>query len=300
MNLEDRSWEQLSVIHPDILVATEAGLTRCGELPCGQGGKPAHYIFEFTAGKPLGPIVLKRSSRTIVRFQEEHLDRDPDFERESVVAAEKAGAGILSGFNEIGPQKIDESLRQAVALAETWRKRGLKTIHLEIGDYGMAELRGKVLEALSGVISSLGMNYAELAGFPGENRDTVEKAFQIAEKLHLARLCVHSDTWALTITTGDPQREYQALLCGCLLAAVRAEKGYPCQPAEVPVQAEFRPLRWEKFRKKGAWTVVSCAAPFLERPVGTIGLGDTFLAGNLLVLGGTPGAKADVGAKTIL
>jgi ADP-dependent phosphofructokinase/glucokinase len=31
---------------------------------------------------------------------------------------------------------------------------------------------------------------------------------------------------------------------------------------------------------------VCCPAPYLEKPAATIGLGDTFLAGTLLVLGG--------------
>ena len=112
------------------------------------------------------------------------------------------GAGILSGFNEIGDETMDESLRESVALAEAWRERGLKTIHLEIGDYGTVAARNKVLDSLGGVISSLGMNYAELCAFSAGSQETIGKACELAEILNLSRLCVHSDTWALTITRG--------------------------------------------------------------------------------------------------
>lgn len=300
INLEDRSQRQLSVLHPNILVATEGGVVKCGELPIGKGEKSAHYIFEFTAGTQLGSVVLRRSSRTIVRFGEERLDHDPDFGRESVIAAARAGAGILSGFNEIGAQSISETLEETVAMVEAWKEQGLKTIHLEIGDYGTGEARNKVLNLLGGVVSSLGMSYSELCGLTFGTRDTIAKACELAETLNLRRLCVHSDTWALSVTKGDPQRELEALLCGCLLASVRAEKGFPARPVELPAQAEFHPLPWEKLSKCGERSVVSCAVPYLERPAGTIGLGDTFLAGTLLVLGGTSTAQTNVSQEPFL
>jgi ADP-dependent phosphofructokinase/glucokinase len=181
---------------------------------------------------------------------------------------------------------MDESLRESVALAEAWREQGLKTIHLEIGDYGTIAARDKVLGSLGRVISSLGMNCAELCALSVGSQDTIGKACELAEIFNLARLCVHSDTWALTVTRGDPRRELEALLCGCLLASVRAEKGFPTRPVEIPADAGFHPLSWEKFGKSGQRSIVSCSAPYLERPAGTIGLGDTFLAGTLLVLGG--------------
>ena len=57
MSLEDRSGRQLSVIHPNVLVATNHGVVGCGELSTAQGRKPAHYIFEFTAGTQVGFII---------------------------------------------------------------------------------------------------------------------------------------------------------------------------------------------------------------------------------------------------
>lgn len=285
MSLEDRSERQLSVIHPNVLVATNRGLIRCGELSAAQGRKPAHYIFEFTAGTLVGSIIPTRSSRTIVRFSDERLDNDPDFTRESINLAADSGAGILSGFNEIGDQDLEKSLQEAVTLARAWKDHGLKTIHLEIGDYPTVEARDRVLKVLGGVITSLGMSYSELRGLCNGKQEAISRAYELCETLNLWRLCVHADNWALAITKGDPQCELQALLCGCLLASARAECGRPCRPGSVPAGAKFHRLPWEKFSKSGERFIVSCASPYLERPVATIGLGDTFLAGTLLILG---------------
>ena len=285
MSLEDRSRRQLSVIHPNILVATKRGVIKCGELPATPGRKPAHYIFEFTAGTQVGSIIPKRSSRTIVRFTDERLDADADFTKESIAASASAGAGILSGFNEIGEKDIDAALADTIALAKAWRDRGLKTIHLELGDYATAEERDTVLEKLRGTFTSLGMSYSELCALCGRSPNAIGKALELSESLHLSRLCVHADTWALAITNGDPQRELEALLCGCLFASARAERGEACRPMAVPANAEFHDMPLEKFNKSGERFIVCCASPYLQRPVATIGLGDTFLAGTLLVLG---------------
>ena len=294
MSLEDRSGRQLSVIHPNVLVATNHGVIGCGELSTVQGRKPAHYIFEFTAGTQVGSIIPTRSSRTIVRFTDERLDNDSDFTRESIAAAANAGAGILSGFNEIGDQDIEAELTKTIGLAQAWRNRGLKTIHLELGDYATVKARDTVLEKLAGAFTSLGMSYSELRALGVGSQDAISKAFELSEALNLSRLCVHADTWALAITNSDPQRELEALLCGCLLASARAEKGEPCRPTGVPANAEFHDLPLEKFSKSGERLIVCCASPYLERPVATIGLGDTFLAGTLLVLGRAEPALANV------
>jgi ADP-dependent phosphofructokinase/glucokinase len=285
MSLEDRGERQLSVIHPNVLVATNRGVVSCGELPTAQGRKPSHYIFEFTAGTPVGSIVPNRSSRTIVRFTDERLDNDPDFNRESIDASATAGAGILSGFNEIGEQDIEVALTDTIGLVQAWRNRGLKTIHLELGDYANAKAMDTVLEKLGGAITSLGMSYSELRALCIGSQDAINKALELSETLNLSRLCIHADTWALAITNGDMQRELEALLCGCLFASARAESGQPCRPSRVPANAEFHDMPREKFSQSGERCIVCCASPYLERPVATIGLGDTFLAGTLLVLG---------------
>jgi ADP-dependent phosphofructokinase/glucokinase len=290
ISLQDRSERQLSVIHPDVQVATPSGVVRRGEIPAVPGSKPAHYIFEFTAGVRVGPALPTRSSRTIVRFGNERLDNDPDFYRESAAAAARAGVGILSGFNELSEEGLKGALEQTVALVQAWKRHGLSLVHLELGDYPAARARDFVLEKLGGAITSLGMSHSELCGLCAGANNPLDQAHKLSEAFDLARLCVHADAWALTLTKGDPQRELEALLCGCLLAASRAEQGRPCRPSSLPAHAEFQEPPCGPFGDHGDRSVVCCAAPYLERPAATIGLGDTFLAGTLLVLGqsGTP------------
>jgi len=228
------------------------------------------------------------------------LDNDPDFTRESIIAAANAGAAILSGFNEIGDEDLDDVLTQTLTLVQAWRNSGLKTVHLELGDYATNRARDTVLQRLGGAFTSLGMSHSELRALCVGSEDPIGKAFKLSESLNLSRLCVHADDWALAITKDDPQREFAALLCGCLLTAARAEEGHPCPPIAAPANAEFHKLRWDKLSQSGDRFVVCCAAPYLERPVATIGLGDTFLAGTLLVLGGVEPALAKCSASKTL
>jgi len=156
MSLENRNERQLSVIHPDVRIAGNAGLVRSGDLPTVKGSKPAHYIFEFTEGMRVGPVIPRRSTRTIVRFADDPLDKDPDFVRESIGAAASAGAGILCGFNELSAEELDEALAETLTLIKAWKDRGLRIVHLELGDYASKQARDIVLKSLGRQITSLG------------------------------------------------------------------------------------------------------------------------------------------------
>ncbi len=285
ISLQDRSARQLAVIHPDVQVATPAGVRACGGLAPVPGGKPAHYIFEFTAGVRVGTFTPKRSSRTIVRFADERLDEDPDFARESTAAAGRASAGILSGFNEIAGRELEAALVTSLRLARVWRGGGLPMLHLELGDFPTVPARDRVLRACAGIITSLGMSFSELQSLCATAQRPIDKALELSQELDLTRLCVHADAWALTLTRGDPEREFDALLCGCLLAASRAAQGQICRPTGIPSQGVFHEPPCHPFGTRGDRSVVCCAVPHLEQPAATIGLGDTFLAGTLLLAG---------------
>jgi len=107
----------------------------------------------------------------------------------------------------------------------------------------------------------------------------------LGERLGLSRVCVHADGWAATATLGEPWIELKALLTGCLLASARAEAGTLVIPRRAPSSAIYRAPPFEEPIRRGKWWLVSCAAPYLAAPVTTLGLGDTFMAGCLLVLG---------------
>ena len=78
--LNHRSRPQLDLIDPAVRVATAEGLVPVGAVTVSGAGKPAHYIAEFTAGIPIVGIVPPRSSRIIIRFADDPLERDPWFE----------------------------------------------------------------------------------------------------------------------------------------------------------------------------------------------------------------------------
>jgi ADP-dependent phosphofructokinase/glucokinase len=287
ISLEDRSERKLSVIHPDVLVALPTGPRRREELSSQVGSEPVHYIFEVAAGEQVGSVTASRSTRIIVRFAHHHLDRDPDFARVSQENASAAGAAVVCGFNELADEALSEELEHARKLLCGWRERGLALIHLELGGYENIAARDRVLSVLGPVITSLGMSHTELRGF-GDG-DVVKQASRFMTKFDLSRVCVHADHWALAATRHDAETELESLLCGCLLAACRAESGTPCVPMRIPAAARFTPPDWPLISRSDNHSIICCAAPYLERPMATIGLGDTFLAGTLLVLGQSPG-----------
>jgi len=280
VTLQDRSQRQLSVIHPDVLVATRQGLQKRGALEGSGPSKPAHYIFEFNAGEHVGSERAKRSTRVIVRFADDPLDRDLAFVQESVAQASQAGAAVICGFNEVAITSLAPELEYTKNLLSAWRDEGLTTIHLELGGYEDLSLRDQVLSALVPLISSLGMSHSELRQFGSGDVDT--EVISLRRKLGLNRICVHADTWALCATDNDPERELESLMCGCLVASWRAARGHISVPAGVPANAAFYDPPYPPISKKNGGTLICCPAPYLEQPKATIGLGDTFLAGTLL------------------
>ena len=284
--IEDRSAGQLEVLHPNTLAATADGLATVSSLaPEGKARAP-HYIFEFTAGEMIGDARAPRSSRTIVRFDHSELQRDAAFVRASVEHAADAGAGIFCGFNEIPPESADAELDYAAEVAAAWRRAGLAVVHVELGDFPSLALRDETIRRMLPEATSVGMSLSELADLTRENEPPETAAIRLAETHELNRVCVHADDWAFAVTRGDVDRELEALEVGCLLASTRAANGYFAVPDRLPDSARFRPPPLPLSLRREGWSIACCPAPYLEKPAATIGLGDTFLAGTLLVLGG--------------
>ena len=287
--IEDRSRRQLAVLHPQTLAATDFGVVPVSALPEGQGTERApHYIFEFTAGEMIDTRQVPRSTRTIVRFDHDELQRDAAFVHASVERAAEAGAGMLCGFNEMPPERADAELDYAVGVAEAWRAAGLALVHLELGDFPGHVLRDETIRRLLPAATSMGMSLSELAGLTQAGEQPETAAIRLAETFELDRVCVHADEWAFAVTRGDVDRESEALQVGCLLAATRAANGYFTVPHRLPDGARLLAPPLSSSRRRGDWSIACCPAPYLDKPAATIGLGDTFLAGVLLVLGGRP------------
>ncbi len=289
---EDRSEYQLSVLHPGILIATEDGILPALKVPRSGAGRPPHCIFEFTAGETIGEVAVPRSSRTIVRFDHSDLQRDAAFVAASTAEAEHAGAGILCGFNEIPPDRAEDELGYAADVARAWRRAGLGLLHVELGDFHEDSLHDLTIRRLLPEATSAGMSRSELADFARDGEPAEVTAIRLAGEYGLDRICVHADEWAFTVTRGDGAHELEALEMGCLLASTRAAGGYFAVPDRIPAGARFLEPPLPAVSRRGEWSIACCAAPWLEKPAATIGLGDTFLAGTLLVLGRVPQAAS--------
>jgi hypothetical protein len=283
--LEDRSEHKLRQIHPDILIAENGHTRRAAEIVPRGPRQPEIFIIEFTAGRAIDDVTPKRSSRIIVRFHDPGLEHDKQFDTLSVKLATEAGAGLISGFNSIPYDQIDEEVDAVARMIGEWRAAGLKTIHLELAGYDTPRQRDRVIERLTGSITSIGMSHSEFVPLMPNGTDLARDMCTLGERLGLDRVCVHADHWAASVTRGAPEEELKALMMGCLLAGTRASHGVPAYPKGIDARATFSDPPFPSLARHGAWSFVSCASPHLDHPTATVGLGDSFTGGCLLMLG---------------
>ncbi len=286
--LETRSPEQLALLHPEIWLAHAGRAVPAESIQPDHRNAPKIYIFEYTKDRAIGEVVPPRSSRIIVRFTDPGLENDAEFWELSSRLAPHAGAALLAGFNTIGAGDLATALANTRKLARSWCDAKLPMIHLELGGYDRPQYRDRVLVELSDYVTSLGLSLSELGALVRDHNllgdDVAGNMCALGATYGLRRVCVHADEWSATATLDDPQRERDALLVGNLLASSRAAHGRPIRPRSLPADAVFAtpPL---STRSLGPWNIVVCAAPYLAHPSATVGLGDTFTAGCLLMLG---------------
>jgi ADP-dependent phosphofructokinase/glucokinase len=280
----DRSKRQLSLIDDDILIAVQGRPVRAAEVAPGGPGRPDIFIFEYTAGQRFSTVTPGRSSRVIVRFTDPDLDRDPDFVNASTNLAPQAGAAVLSGFNAVPSDRLEDALAWTQKLVEPWRDGGVPIIHFELAGYQSIDARERTIRSLAGLFNSIGMSLSEFVDLVGRV-DLADGLIETGERLRVTRVCVHADHWAAAATRAAPETEVDALMAGCLLSSVRAATGEPKRPTSIPEGATFADPPFPQPIARGPWTLISCSAPYLHSPTTTLGLGDTFLAGCLLVLG---------------
>jgi len=295
--LSDRSAAQLALIHPTVRVAGPSGIVPVRAAESEGHGKPPHYIVEFTAGVRADHVVPPRSSRVIVRFDDDPLEVDPWFATESVDLAASAGAAILSGFNALPDGALPDVLAWVRPLAASWREVGLRCVHLELGDFADRADIDAVLGGLAHSASALGLSQSELAKLLPEGNSIVDCARSLAERYDFDRIAVHGDHFALALTCGDPERELEALMTGALVAATRAFHGRIAVPQGCPPGAVFTEPPEPSISRRGLWHLACCPTPYLPRPAATIGLGDSFLAGSLLVLSQPTGQRSSITSR---
>jgi ADP-dependent phosphofructokinase/glucokinase len=278
--LGDRSAEQLAVIDPRTGICANSVVVAAGSLVAsGTPTKLPHCILEFTAGTRCGTLSVPRSSRIILRFGDEPIERDEQFLDMAPSLAASAGAALLSGLNSL-PDDGGHDRQWLVVLSRSLSQAGLAVIHHELGEFStLARLR----EAAGlGLGTSLGLSLSELFMLAGGQGDPRLLAQQAANQYGARRVIVHADHWALAVHRSDPKHQERILLAGNAFAAARARNGEPTaalDPAEEATYAGDLPLSGTL---DDGWQATCVPAPHLRQPKGTIGLGDTFTAGVLL------------------
>jgi ADP-dependent phosphofructokinase/glucokinase len=283
--LEDRSVHKLKQVHPDILIAAGGKAVRAAEIVPRGPRQPEIFIIEYTAGHAIGDVTPARSSRIIVRFHDPGLEHDDEFEKLSITLAPQAGAGLISGFNSIPYEKIDDEVAPVRHMIEQWRQAGVRVIHLELAGYDTPRHRDRVIDRLTGAITSLGMSHSEFVQMAPGTSDVADGMCELSARFGLDRVCVHADHWAAAVTLREAEEERRALLMGCLLAGTRAAHGVPAYPRTIAAPASFTDPPVPAFAHSSPWSFVSCASPHLAHPKATVGLGDSFTGGCLLMLG---------------
>jgi ADP-dependent phosphofructokinase/glucokinase len=289
LNLEDRSEHMLSKL-PEAVLLVEDGKLVSSRKASARGTRRANiFIFEYTAGIAIGNVVPKRSTRIIVRFDDPGLEHDSDFEAFTRDHAAIAGSGLVAGFSAIPEDMLDAELERVSSLTRAWAAAGLKTIHLEMSGFQSDPPRDRIVDAIPGSgLTSIGMSHSEFLDMHPrgiELHDLPHAMSAMGEWLGLRRVCVHADQWAVSVTRDNPEIERQALMAGCLLASSRAAAGRPVALLDIPERAHFDPLPFGSASGPGGWNTVIVPSPYLAQPVTTLGLGDTFTAGCLLILG---------------
>ena len=277
------------MLNPSILIA-EGGSAHplAGITPDPARAKARHWIFESTAGTEVAGEIVSRSTRVIVRLVDDVPENDPAFAALSLAMARNAGAAAISSLVSTPDDLLPETLARVADLARGWRAAGLGFVHIELADYGhRPHLPAMILGSLAGLVTSVGMSLSEWRVI-GEGPAEPGAMAAFARRHGLTRLCAQADDYALAVPRDDAGREARALFAGCVLAGPRAAAGRPVRPEEPPAESVFAPPP-EFSGSADGYAAVACPAPWLSRPASTIGLGDTFLAGTLLVHCQPPG-----------
>lgn len=279
--LLNRSERQLAATPSGVRLATADRVVPVGEISPELGGSvPSNHVLELAAGLSGGGVNVRRSSRITVVFARKRLQLDEAFLRLSP-ARVRGGVGMVSGLNGLG--RAREQVLPVVARAvAAWNDGGARLVHLELAEYGRQGELAQVMAAVGPHVHSVGMNASELERLVGGG-DPAQRAAQFAAAHRLRRVVVHGDHWAMSVHRGDPLREELALGAGSLAASNRAEHGEPQGEWAVPARAEFVADLPTAGRLDDGYRRSIVATPYLTAPRSTIGLGDTFVSGDLLV-----------------
>ncbi|UFU01904.1 hypothetical protein LQF12_10285 [Ruania suaedae] len=284
--LRNRSARQLRATPDGVRLAVGDGVAPARTVTATSGAPvPSNHVLELARGLRAGGVEVTRSSRITVVMARKRLQLDEDFLHRSpdFVAG---GVGLVSGLNGLARATSEEVLGVVAGAVAAWREAGARLVHLELAEYARPGELSRVMAQVGPHVDSVGMNAGELTRLLGAGHPA-HVAAQFAAAFGLRRVVVHADRWAMSVHRGDPRTEERALAAGSLAAANRAEHGSPRGQWRVPDAARFAVEIPEAGSAAESYRVSAVATPYLAQPRSTIGLGDTFVSGDLLVHAGT-------------
>ncbi len=282
MALACRHPEQLDVLPVTMQIVEDGRLVEVGVATPNTATPPCrHAILECAQGTSWRGMSTPRASRLIVRFAPIGLEVDEGFLALQETLAPEAGAALCSGLNGLDPDDR-RSITWVKEVAGSWRRGGVSLRHLELGDTARPEELRRFMAMLHGLFSSIGLSATELLRLSGGERDIPTAAVELATFMGSASVVVHADRWSLAVSRDDDEQILRRLMAGNLLAAARAANGAPQARLEPPAHARYGSDRPAVYQMAPGWHAACVPTPYVERPVSTIGLGDTFAAGMLL------------------
>jgi len=262
-----------------------------------------HFILQYRHGDVVRigntDHIIPISNRLIMDFDDMHktLPVDAWFLDYVEAHAMDIPSYNISGFNAIVEQQV---LKQTLEKMREHYRRVKESnpdcvLYLESAHYLNPQCRQMVYEAFTPYLDILGMNEEELADLAQANGHSLiyqnaESLLATLEKIHDAYpakgLVVHSKDYS--VYYGNPRRGMdiaRALCYGNLLSGTRARIGHYGSMQDCagtlelplsPVGIAFAQQLPQTHRGRNVCIVPS---RYMEKPVTTIGLGDTFVAG---------------------
>jgi len=232
-----------------------------------------HFVFEFREGSCVcvgsDRATVRDTNRVIVSHDpaDFSLALTPAFKKASVRLAPSLGAAVVSGFHNLDPAIAKKRIAEIAALVRAWKTANpALRVHAELGMFASRAVLQETVARLAGAVDSFGMNELEAAAVRMAGSDVGTLAGEVV--IHQA---------AGSIVLGNTPREHaeDAALFGHALAAFKAVNGRDGTLAEVKRFVSQKDLPFAP--------VLGGIPAIKATPLFTVGLGDTFIAGYVLV-----------------
>lgn len=268
-----------------------------------QGDPVYHVVFSYTKGDRFRigeqEYEVPVANRMILDYDTIHKDIvvDDGFKAYIEQNAEQVISYNLSGFNAITDTELTG--RRMQELGEHYRKVKQNNpdciFYFESAHYLNLDVKTLVYQEISKYVDIMGMNEEELVAHTRERnvsidknnlRDVIRGMDIIIDKYKVKGIIMHTKDYSMYY--GDDLKDVnleKALTLGNLLSGTRARVGHygnlgeckeslalPLSPVGLRFARELEDMRLGK-------KAVLVPSRYMEKPVCTIGLGDTFVAG---------------------